>query len=113
MWTPIASLTLTTDWQLLVSTTIEGEVFRISQNWDIYPASFKGLIATSFNIPYEIYNVRSFYPSTNKKIIQFLIPAELQQAGINARYILMKYYSRRQFTAAWTITLDKFVNGTT
>ncbi|MEH1824457.1 MAG: hypothetical protein V7L22_03660 [Nostoc sp.] len=109
-WVEVNNIVLSNSWQLLTQSLVEGNLFRVSQTWDIYPQGAKALIAQSLtNEHFEFYKVKSFYPSDDVKILDLTIPTDLISAGFTSRYLVMKFYSRRQFTFNWNITVEKLI----
>ncbi|MEH2283343.1 MAG: hypothetical protein V7K90_18760 [Nostoc sp.] len=111
-WIKINNIILSDSWQLLSPSVAQGDLFRITESWDIYPQGTKALIAQSLtsSSPFQFFGTRRFYPSDNLKIINLAIPADFIAAGINSRYLLMKFYSRRHFTFNWNVTVESFIN---
>ena len=110
-WVKVDNIILSKDWQLLTSLPVEGSLFRITQDWDIYPQGVKAIINQSFsNTQFEFYGTQSFHPSTNVKILSMPIPVDFINAGITTRYLVLKFYSAREFTFNWNITVEKFVS---
>lgn len=109
-WVKVDSKNLTDSWQLFTPSLVQGKLFRITQSWDIYPQGAKALIAQSLtnSSPFEFFGIKTFYPSDNIIIKNMLVPTDFLNAEINSRYLLIKFYSRRQFTFNWNITVESF-----
>ncbi|MEH2243967.1 hypothetical protein [Nostoc sp.] len=109
-WVKVDNIVLTENWQLLTSLPVDGSLFRITQDWDIYPQGAKALISQSLaETQFEFYGTQSFYPSDNIKILNMKIPSEFVNAGITTRHLVLKFHSQRKFTFNWNITIEKFV----
>lgn len=108
-WANLGSITLTSNWQLLDQASVGGELFRLSQTWNVDPPARAIIVQVYGTEPYQFYGSKRFYPSRDQKIIELKVPESFLAAGINTRYLALKYVSRRLFTFQWEISVEEFL----
>lgn len=113
-WLTLGTLSPGYQWQIFNTPVLEGDLFRITQQWQgsypgIGPAWLASLYANAGESGY-----RKFFSNSDPQLIEMPIPEEFRSAGLFVRYIQLKLGIRTRLYegANWQVTLELWT-GTT